>query len=87
MAKVLRKQLKKEYPNWKKLKKNEKKAIVKKVLSEVVKDYDYDRPVRTPFPELLGIENQVGIENEIMNQEDMEKLISDFNNGGLVSFV
>jgi len=83
---TVRKQLKKEYPNWKRLSKKEKKAIAKKVVSEVVRDYDYDLPVRTPFPELSGIENQVGIENKIMNQEEMEKFISDSDNGCLFRF-
>ena len=83
---TVRKQLKKEYPDWKRLSKKEKKAIAKKVVSEVVSDYDYGQPVRTPFPELSGIENQVGIENKIMNLEEMEKFISDFDNGCLFRF-
>ncbi len=55
---TVRKQLKKECPDWKRLSKKEKKAIAKKVVSEVVSDYDYELPVRTPFPELSGVENQ-----------------------------
>ena len=46
---TIRKQLKKEYPDWKRLKKKEKKAIAKQVLSEVVNCYDYSLPVRTPY--------------------------------------
>ncbi len=83
---TIRKQLKKEYPNWKRLKKKEKKAIAKQVLSEVVNNYDYSQPVCTPFPELLGIENQVGINDKIMNLEEMEQLVSDFNNSNLFRF-
>ena len=83
---TVRKQLKKEYPDWKRLKKNEKKAIAKQVLSEVVNDYDYSQPVCTPFPELLGIDTQVGINDKIMNLEEMEQLISDFNNSNLFRF-
>ena len=56
---LIRKQLKIEYPNWKFLTKKEKKAIAKKVLDEVVKDYDFSREVKTPVPELLGIEKQL----------------------------
>lgn len=83
MKNSVRKQLKKEYPNWKRLSKKEKKSIAKKVLNEVESCYDYEQPIRTPFPELLGIENQVGVENKIMNMETMEKFISDFDNGNL----
>lgn len=79
----VRKQLKKEYPNWKKLSKKEKRAIAKKVLNEVESCYDYEQPITTPFPELLGIENQVGVENKIMNLKTMEKFISDFEYGNL----
>ena len=53
---TVRKQLKKEYPNWKRLKKKEKKAIAQQVLTEIVNDYDYSLPVSTPFPELPGSE-------------------------------
>ncbi len=83
---TVRKQLKKEYPDWKKLKKNEKKAIARKVVSEVVSNYDYSEPVRTPFAELLGIEEQVGINDKIMNLVQMEQFISDFNNNNLFRF-
>jgi len=84
---TVRKQLKKEYPNWKRLSKKDKKAIAKKVVSEVVSCYDHTQPVRTPFPELLGIENQVGINDKIMNLEEMEKFIYDIDNGNLFRFI
>ncbi|MCP4369917.1 MAG: transposase [Deltaproteobacteria bacterium] len=83
---TIRKQLKKEYPNWKRLSKKEKKAIAKKVLYEVESEYDYELPIRTPFSELSGIEHQVGIENKIMNLTEMEKFISDVDNGNLFRF-
>ena len=83
---TIRKQLKKEYPDWKRLKKKEKKAIAKQVLSEVVNCYDYSLPVRTPFPELSGIENQTEINDKIMNLKEMEQFISCFNNSCLFRF-
>jgi hypothetical protein len=56
---IIRKQLKSEYPNWKSLTKREKKSIAKKVLDEVVKEYDFKQTVQAPLEELLGIEEQV----------------------------
>jgi hypothetical protein len=83
---TVRKQLKKEYPNWKRLSKKEKKTIAKEVVREVESCCDYEQPIRTPLPELLGIESQVGVESKIMNLEAMGKFISDIENGNLFRF-
>ena len=37
----IKKQLKKQYPKWQRLTKKEKKVIARKVLDEVVQDYDF----------------------------------------------
>ncbi len=55
----IRKQLKTNYPNWKRLSRKEKKAIAKMVLDEVIKDYDFSQEINTPLSELLGIEDQL----------------------------
>jgi len=55
----IRKQLKTRYPNWHRLTKKEKKAVAKKVLDEVVTNYDFKQEVTTPVEELLGIEAQL----------------------------
>lgn len=55
----IRKQLKKEYRNWKRLNKKDKKSIARMVLDEMVSDYDFTKQVDTPAHELLGIENQL----------------------------
>ncbi|RLB99003.1 MAG: transposase, partial [Deltaproteobacteria bacterium] len=41
----IRKQLKTRYPHWQRLTKKEKKAIAKKVLDEVVNNYDLKQEV------------------------------------------
>ncbi len=78
----IRKQLKNNYPNWKKLNKKQKKAIAKEVLNEVVKGYDFNKPVKAPIPELLGIEKQAAaIFNQgIMTIADMDQFITDQHN-------
>ena len=55
----IRKQLKTQYPNWQSLTKKEKKGIAKKVLDEVVNNYDLKQQVTTPLEVLLGIESQL----------------------------
>ena len=45
----IRKQLKTNYPNWKRLSRKEKKAIAKMVLDEVIKDYDFSQEINPGF--------------------------------------
>ncbi len=78
----IRKQLKTKYPNWKRLSKKEKRAIAKMVLDEVVKDYDFSQEVKTPLPELLGIDEQLPTAG-IMDLEEMERFIESHENSFL----
>ena len=55
---IIRKQLKTNYRGWKRLKRREKKEIAKKVLDEVVTDYDFSKEIETNKLDLLGIEQQ-----------------------------
>lgn len=71
---IVRKQLKKQYPNWNRLSRKEKKELVQKVLLEVYTDYDFQQTITEPLDHLLGIEKQVPTKG-IMNLEDMKHLI------------
>ena len=53
----IRKQLKTNYPNWKRLSRKEKKAIAKMVLDEVVKDYNFSQEHSAPSVRALKIFN------------------------------
>jgi hypothetical protein len=55
----VRKQLKKQYPDWSRLKKKTKKAIIKKILAEYGTEYDFNQNIVSTPEELLGIEQQV----------------------------
>jgi hypothetical protein len=48
------KQLKKKFPNWKKLTKKKKKSLAKQVLEEVAKTYSLDHDITAPLNELTG---------------------------------
>ncbi len=52
----IKKQLQKQYPDWNRLSKKEKKQIAKNVLAEVVADYNFDESITAYFEELLGID-------------------------------
>jgi len=66
---MIRKQLKKEYPDWNRLTKKEKKRIAKDVLNEAVSSYDFRSPVDAPMDELLGIEEQIPVSGIISLKE------------------
>jgi len=56
---LIRKQLKKQYPNWRLLSKKEKNEIARKVLAEVTAEYDFKSEITASPSQLLGIEQQV----------------------------
>jgi hypothetical protein len=74
----IRKQLKIQYPHWQRLTKKEKKGMAKKVLDEVVNNYDLKQEVTTPLEVLLGIESQLPTAS-IMNLDEMERFIEGCN--------
>jgi hypothetical protein len=82
---IVRKQLKKHYPNWNGLSRKIKKEIARKVLDEVVTDYDFSGDVETKREELLGIGHQVP-SSGIINLEEMRKFIDKTNNCRIVRF-
>jgi len=62
---IVKKQLKREFPNWKRLPKKMKREISNKVTAEVTADYDFNQEITAPVAELLGIENQLPAEGII----------------------
>ncbi len=72
---TIRKQLKKQYPNWNRLNRKTKKEIAQKVLAEIVSEYDFSRDVISPREELLGIEQQAPA-NGILKLSEMAQFIN-----------
>ncbi len=70
----IKKQLKTRYLQWQCLTQKEKKTIAKKVLDEVVINYDFKQEVTTPIEVLLGIESQLPTAS-IMNLDEMGRFI------------
>ena len=71
---TVRKQLKKQFPSWKRLPRKIKKELAKKVLTEVVSEYDLKQVVDAPIEELLGIETQSSAKG-IINLDEMARLV------------
>jgi hypothetical protein len=78
----IRKQLKIRYLNWHRLSKQEKKTVAKKILNEVVANYDFKQEVTTPVEVLLGIESQLPT-TAIMNLDEMGRFIDRHKNSVL----
>lgn len=84
IKRIIRKQLKDEYPNWTRITKKEKKAIAKMVLKEVVNSYDFSQEVEAPIEELLCLEEQMPTSG-IMNLDAMARFIKNHENSRLYS--
>jgi len=76
---IIKKQLKTNYRDWNRLKKREKREIAKKVLAEVVADYDFSKEIETDKLDLLGIKQQA-LTSGMMNLEEMARFVEDNEN-------
>jgi len=79
---MARKQLKKQFPHWKRLTKKTKKEIANKVLAEISSEYDLKQEVNVPIEELLAIETQSSVKG-IINLEEMARLV-DIANSNII---
>jgi len=79
----VRKQLKKQFPNWKRLSKKSKKELASNVLAEVVSGYHFKQEVTAPLAELLAIETQFPAKG-IISLDEMAGFIDMFNNNRII---
>jgi hypothetical protein len=82
---IIRKQLKKQYPDWNRLKRKAKKHIIREVMAEYTSDYDFRGDVVAPREELLGIDQQVPVKG-IIKLDEMAELINMVNNNRIIKF-
>ena len=80
---TIKRQLKKDHPDWRSLTKKEKKELAKQVTEAVVNNYDFNQGIETPVAELIGIDNQA-IHGDIMNLDEINAMIDDFYKNSLV---
>lgn len=74
---TVKRQLKKDHPNWHSLTKKEKKELAKQVTEAVISEYDFKQEINSPVEDLIGIDNQVANE-DIITLDEMNTLIDDF---------
>ncbi|MFH2123931.1 MAG: hypothetical protein ABIJ50_10675 [Pseudomonadota bacterium] len=82
---AVRKQLKKQFPNWKRLSRKVKKELAKNVLAEVVSGYNFKQEIVAPLAELLAIETQLPAKG-IVSLDKMAGFIDMFNNNRIIKF-
>jgi len=76
------KQLKKSYPYWRWLTKNEKRTIAQQVLDEAIRDHDFKKPVEAPTIQLLGLEEQ-SVRPGIMSIDEMGRFVTSCNDSSI----
>jgi len=82
---IVRKQLKNQFPDWKRLPKKNKKELARKVLAEVVSEYDFKQEINTPVDQLLAIEGQHPVKG-IIRLDEMARLIEKVNSTKIIKF-
>jgi len=80
----VRKQLKKQYPNWKRLGRKLKKEIARKILDEAKATYDFKQAIDAPMEDLLGIEEQ--LPKGIIKLDEMARHIDMINDNRIIKF-
>ena len=80
----IRKQLKKQFPNWNRLRKKQKKEIANIVLAEAVVEHNFKQVVDAPMEELLGIEDQMPA--GIIKLDEMARFIDMINENRIIKF-
>ena len=82
---AVRKQLKKQFPDWKRLSRKVKKELARNVLVEVVSGYNFKQEIMAPLDELLAIETQFPA-NGIVSLDKMASFIDMFHNNRIIRF-
>lgn len=83
IKKQVNKQLKKNFPNWRRLQKKEKKKIALQVLEAVTSDYDFSKPLETKDKSLFGVEGQAPAKG-MMTLEEMAQYIERHNFSNII---
>ncbi len=83
IKKKVNKQLKKNFPKWRRLPKKEKKIIAKQVLEAVVADYDFSQLLNINDKSLFGVEGQAPAEG-MMTLEEMAQFIERHNFSNII---
>lgn len=82
---IITKQLKKSFPNWKKMTRKSKKELTKEIMIEVADSYDYSQTLDIPIEKLIGVEGQKPTKG-IRSLPEMATHIKNFHSDNLFHF-
>ena len=83
IKRIVQKELKKNYPNWNRLNRKTKKEISRKVLAQVVGEYDFNQEISASLDELLGVEQQVPTKG-IISLDQMADIVNESKNNNII---
>ena len=85
IRRLITKQLKTNFPRWKKMTKKSKKELAEQIMMEIVEQYDYSQSLDIPIEELIGIEDQAPTAG-IRSLPEMASYIENFHSDKLFHF-
>ncbi len=87
IKRIVREQLKKKHPNWKRLAKKQKKQFAREVTDAVIAEYAiYNQELDVPIESLIGIEDQQ-VDRKIIPLQDMADFVDNFHQrSGVIDF-
>jgi len=87
IKRIVREQLKKKHPNWKRLAKKQKKQLAREVTDAVIAEYaSYNQELDVPIESLIGIEDQQ-VDRKIIPLQDMADFVDNFHQrSGVIDF-
>jgi hypothetical protein len=85
IKRIVRKQLKRNFPNWRSLNKKRKREIAREIVDEVLNGYDFSDQLNIPVEELIGIGNQMPTAG-VMSLDEMAQFIDNMQNRNLFNF-
>jgi len=80
---LIRKQIKKQYPNWRRLNKKEKKAVLSNVFEEVISACNSEDKIDMPLEEMLGIADQMPT-GDMMSLSEMAEFIESYQDSKII---
>jgi hypothetical protein len=82
IKRIVKEQLKSNFPNWKSLNRKEKKKIAREIVEKVSNAYDFSQQLSIPVEELTGIEDQVPTAG-VMSLDEMARFVDSIQRSNL----
>jgi len=82
IKRIVKEQLKSNFPNWRSLNRKKKKKIAREIVEKVSNAYDFSQQLSIPVEELTGIEDQVPTAG-VMSLDEMARFVDNIQRSNL----